>query len=253
MAVVVRRGPSQRHTTFGWNRGDDSFISGDSFRGRIYGMRGSISPDGKHWIYFARHAFRGSWTAIARVPELKALTVFRKPDGDTWNGGGIFTTNKTFWFNKDSLDCDVVIRESGHFLREPDDAVVLSAGGCAGVYGITLARNGWEVIRSRTGLTSYGKKLSDRWVLQKEFPANSIPGKLIDYEDHTLFSQDPDIASIPCPNWEWADWDAERKSLVWAQGGCLYRAPLPKADDGLKPKLLYDFNGMTFDRRQAPY
>ncbi len=52
------------------------------------------------------------------------------------------------------------------------------------------------------------------------------------------------------PGWEWADLDGTR--LVWAESGCLWTASL--TDSGLaEPRLLHDFNHMTFERRTAPY
>lgn len=55
---------------------------------------------------------------------------------------------------------------------------------------------------------------------------------------------------MPFPRWEWADIDG--KTLVWTEQGCLYRAPLHARELG-EPKMLYDFNGMKFERREAPY
>ena len=45
---------------------------------------------------------KGSWTAISRVPNLKAICLFAK--GDCWHGGGLFLTNREFWLNDVRLD-----------------------------------------------------------------------------------------------------------------------------------------------------
>jgi hypothetical protein len=71
-------------------------------RGRIYERRCDLSPDGRHFIYFAMNErwqseTRGSWTAISRVPYLKAVSLFAK--GDCWHGGGLFLSNRAFWLN----------------------------------------------------------------------------------------------------------------------------------------------------------
>jgi hypothetical protein len=51
-------------------------------------------------------------------------------------------------------------------------------------------------------------------------------------------------------DWEWADVDGER--LLWAEGGKIFAAAIEPG--GLGPaKLLYDFNGMTFQEIEAPY
>jgi hypothetical protein len=55
---------------------------------------------------------------------------------------------------------------------------------------------------------------------------------------------------ILCPKWEWADLDG--KTLVWAEAGFLFRAPI--SSDGLGPsRMLHDFNDMKFEARAAPY
>jgi hypothetical protein len=57
-------------------------------------------------------------------------------------------------------------------------------------------------------------------------------------------------ALLSVPNWEWADRDGDK--LLWAAEGKLYRAGV-RAAGPESPELLYDFNGMTFERREAPY
>ena len=71
-AVVIRRGPSDRVCTIGWDRKTDTFELGQWLHGRIYERRSDLSPDGKHLIYFALNAqwdsdTGGSWTAISRA------------------------------------------------------------------------------------------------------------------------------------------------------------------------------------------
>jgi len=93
VGVIIRRGPSKQVCTLGWDRTHDDFRLGQWLRGRIYERRCDLSPDGKHFIYFAMNGkwsseSRGSWTAISRAPYLKAVTFF--PKGDCWLGGGLF-------------------------------------------------------------------------------------------------------------------------------------------------------------------
>jgi hypothetical protein len=85
-----------------WNRKTDEFQLGQWLKGRIYERRSDLSPDGKHFIYFAMNGkwsseARGSWTAISRAPFLKALAVF--PKGDCWHGGGLWTASRKYWLN----------------------------------------------------------------------------------------------------------------------------------------------------------
>ena len=101
-AVIIRRGPSKAVCTMLWNRQNDTFKLGQWLRGRIYERRCDLSPDGRHFIYFAMNGkwdgpVEGSWTAISRTPYLKALSLW--PWGDCWNGGGLFLTDSRFWRN----------------------------------------------------------------------------------------------------------------------------------------------------------
>ena len=41
-------------------------------------------------------------------------------------------------------------------------------------------------------------------------------------------------------------------TLVWAEGGCLHRAPLSRGGLG-DARTLHDFNAMQFQAREAPY
>src|SRR5947209_589019 len=100
LGVVIRRGPSKQVCTLLWDRTCDRFRVGQWLKGRIYERRSDLSPDGKHLLYFALNGkwqseSRGSWTAISRAPYLKAAAFF--PAGDTWGGGGLFTTAHSYW------------------------------------------------------------------------------------------------------------------------------------------------------------
>ena len=44
-------------------------------------------------------------------------------------------------------------------------------------------------------------------------------------------------------NWRWADFDSYRKRIVYAENGTILALGLKLP---LEPKLLYDFNGMTY-------
>src|SRR5436309_11030155 len=95
VGVVLRRGPARLVCSVLWNRERDEFQLGQWLGGRIYERRADISPDGLHMIYFAMNgrwssAARASWTAISKVPWLKAIVLL--PKGDCWQGGGLFTS-----------------------------------------------------------------------------------------------------------------------------------------------------------------
>ncbi len=82
------------------DRPRNKIVVGSRFTGRFYPSRCSLSPDGKHFVYFVmggrqkRYAKQHyCWTAMCRPPELEAL--FLLPHEDTWGGGGLFLTNDT--------------------------------------------------------------------------------------------------------------------------------------------------------------
>jgi hypothetical protein len=100
--VIIRRGPSKSVCIIGWDRRKDQFEIGQWMRGRIYERRCDLSPDGKHFIYFAMNGnwsseVKGSWTAISRAPYLKAIGLWA--NGSGWNGGGLFMNDSSFWLN----------------------------------------------------------------------------------------------------------------------------------------------------------
>ena len=68
-------------------------------KGRIYEEKCDVSPDGRLFVYFVHQGSRGRtkfthvWTAISRVPWLKALVLW--PQGTTYYGGGRFVNNRS--------------------------------------------------------------------------------------------------------------------------------------------------------------
>src|SRR5574341_2274100 len=89
VGVVFRRGPANAVCSVLWDRKKDKFQVGQWLRGRIYERRADISPDGRHMIYFANKG-GGAWTAVSRVPWLKAISYYEK--NNCWLGGGLFTS-----------------------------------------------------------------------------------------------------------------------------------------------------------------
>ncbi|QGX97234.1 hypothetical protein EI983_02660 [Roseovarius faecimaris] len=92
-AVILRQGPSKTFRMILWDRDTDRFEDGQWLKHKVYAERCDISPDGRHFIYFALDGrwgseAKGSYTAISRPPYFTALALF--PQGDTWGGGGVF-------------------------------------------------------------------------------------------------------------------------------------------------------------------
>jgi hypothetical protein len=254
VGLVIRRGPSKSVCTLRWDRDRDTFKLGQWMRGRIYERRCDLSPNGKHFIYFAMNGrwaskAKGSWTAISRVPYLKAITLLAK--GDCWQGGGLFLSNRDFWLNDGyghtelhaarELRRDPTFRPPGYY-----------GGECLTVYYNRLQRDGW-VLRSEDhhGAFLFEKGLPNSWVLRKLAFAEvgAPPGRGCYWDAHEL-KHEPSGTVLGFPEWEWADLDRER--LVWAANGQLRTARL--GDGKLsRERVLHDFNGMKFEAKAAPY
>lgn len=271
VAVVFRRGPAKQVATFLWNRKTDTFTIGQWFKGLIYANRCDLSPDGRYMIYFAYNGkvnqdTRRSWTAVSFAPYLKAINLYQK--GDTWQGGGLFLSNKTFWLNDDYFSEKRIIRESSGlekslFYDKTHDPSVLPCPKIGFDYKSTyyyrLLRDGWTyydtLFFEKENQVLFRKSVSKGWILQKhihedDLKIRSKKTKQIHWEHHSLFHK-TSKTEINCPNWEWAEQD--NCDLVWAEKGCLYRCQLTKNLDLSSAKLLYDFNTETFQALKAPY
>jgi len=265
VALVLRRGPSKSIAAIEWNRATDRFTLGQWLRGRIYEKRSDLSPDGKHFIYFAMNGqwsspTAGSWTAISRAPYLRAIALFAK--GDCWHGGGLFVDNRTYWLN-DGYGHKVLTNTTEVTRADPAPYAPHWGGECWGVYFNRLVRDGWtprpDLAPQGTragGMMVFERPLPHGWVLRKLAQAgNAPPGKGIYFDEHELV--EPTRGSeLQRPSWEWADVDGDR--LVWAEAGALWAGRITarsgKLDDPIdSPKLLHDFSAMTFAAIRAPY
>ena len=257
VGLVIRRGPSKQVCTVLWNRKNDRFELGQWLKGRIYERRCDLSPDGKHFIYFAMNGrwhseVKGSWTAISRTPYLKAIALLSK--GDCWHGGGLFTRNYRYWLNdgcghEEFTKTKEVVRDTRFKLKE------YFGGECPGVYYPQLMRDGWEFIRSDDvdslhGITRFEKPLGKGWTLAKLAHAGpSFPDKGCYWDEHELIHTKSG-KRVSLPHWEWADLDGKR--LVWASKGKLFAGRLTESGI-IDEHELHDFNDMKFVPVAAPY
>ena len=101
VGVILRRGPSRWwHVTL-WDTAQDSFESGQWFRGRIYPEKCDVSPDGKLLIYLAWKSqftdrtavYNPPWIAVSRPPYLTALALWRASGAE--GGRGIFLDSRS--------------------------------------------------------------------------------------------------------------------------------------------------------------
>lgn len=102
VGVIIRRGPTRRWTTFGWDVRSDRITTGDVLHGGMAPEICDLSPDGRHLLYFANYAHLPGvpgfdradspfiWTALSRAPGLVPLGAW--PRNDSWSGGGYFVS-----------------------------------------------------------------------------------------------------------------------------------------------------------------
>lgn len=254
VGLVIRRGPSKSVCTMLWDRTRDTFKLGQWMRGRIYERRCDLSPDGKHFIYFAMNGrwqseSKGSWTAISRVPYLKAISLLAK--GDCWHGGGLFLSDKEFWLN-DGYGHSA-LKTARELRRNVNDRPPDNFGSeCLTVYYNRLQRDGWVMGKDEyQGATLFEKKLPKSWLLRKLAYAEvgAPPGRGCYWDAHELRHESTGVV-LAFPEWEWADFVDDR--LVWAAEGRLRTARLGRGQL-VSEKLLQDFNDMKFDAMAAPY
>src|SRR5262249_33920697 len=160
--------------------------------------RSDISPDGRHFIYFAMGGLvlalpetGGTWTAISRVTGVPEFTAVALWTSRPWNGDGMFTSNSSYWVDMDSTT--TCLRDDSKLRRNrypPKQS--------------RLERDGWIV--TETGIE---KSLVSGWVLRRT-------------QDGYHLAQPKRGTAFAHPAWEWADWDRDR--LVWAEGGRLFTA-----------------------------
>lgn len=257
-ALIIRRGPSKLTCVIEWDRKKSIFKVSQWIKGRVYERRSDLSPSGKHWIYFAmngkwRSDAKGAWTAIARAPWLKAVSLF--PKGDCWHGGGLFLSDKSYWLN------DGYGHQTMHDNREVqrNKQYVPSnqyGGECLHVYYNRLQRDGWDIgdcVQKEKWHTetAFVKKIAKQWTLRKicHSQVESPVGKGCYWDEHELVSKSGVVISKP--DWEWAEW--VDNNICYAEKGILYQLNTQNMNNLAEPKLLHDFNPYEFESKQAPY
>ncbi|MFT7519902.1 MAG: hypothetical protein ACI9MC_002046 [Kiritimatiellia bacterium] len=246
-AVVLRRGPSNKVATIGWDLRDDTFTLGQWYRGRIYPYDSDISPDGTHWIYFALNGKRheetkGSYTVLARTPYLKALGLW--PVGSTWGGGGgLFSKNGEYW----PFSTEPMIAPPDQ--PRADSEFLNGEGWYRGPHHLSrLVRDGWTLVsepdkESADYVHGFTRPTLGEWVMGREVHIRHEVFELRHPSSRQVIALD---------DWEWADVDVPRERLVWASQGCMWSGQL--ASSGLvNVTLLADLNDMRFHRTRAPY
>lgn len=250
-AVVLRRGPTGQFAALGWNRDTDVVAMGQWLKARIYEYRCDLSPDGRHFIYFAGTArpggaLGGFWTAVSRAPYLHAIYLRGQGQCGSWHGGGAFTGNGRFWLNGgpgpepegDELQQDHV----SDWLPHSTDGFFMGD-----LYAARMQRQGWR----KTG-TGYDvvltRPLDHGWTLRWQVAIGRRNRPLV--SDALALVHD-DGRALDQPDWTWADvW---RGGLRVAARGRLWSAAFDADKGAAQFKEIYDFNAMTYQALRAPY
>jgi len=265
-AVVFRRGPSKKTAVVGWDLKTDMVKVGQWFCGSFYPYRCDLSPDGKHLLYFAAKYKRAtkdetaetaSWTAVSRTPYLKALDLWFNGLASGWNGGGHFIDNRSVALNRVAHASYPPREGVGRFKEvSPTKSCIRDfgwgrcGGECPQAYLPRLIRDGWTLLGEDAEGWMLERSLRKGLVLRKRFLVGVGRGHAIYWEQHSVRNEKGDVVADGA-NWDWADWDAPRRRIVYAERGVLFALYLKGGQ--LTTKRLADLNGMTFERLVAPY
>jgi hypothetical protein len=286
VGLIFRRGPSKEVLIIKWDLEKDAFEYGQWFKGRIYERRCDLSPTGEKMIYFAANHKKPlySWTAISKVPFLKALALW--PKGDCWNGGGQFITDHRIQLNH--AECESVLQPGTSLKGIQIEKYADARGEDSPIYDSILERDGWSNILSilfeRNGNYQY-QLMEDEPVLfspnewerikethgfpwlippleiwRKPHPRKNLLLEMTHLDWHKRngpwyvlhyrildknFGKVADGVDV-----DWADWD-KNGDLLFAKGGKLFRQR--NVWEGFeKATELVDFNSLKFEAIKAP-
>jgi hypothetical protein len=235
VAVLLRRGPTDRVELIRWDTANDVFERGQWFHGRVYERRCDLSPDGELFVYFAaKHGARQlqsgyteAWTAISRPPYFTALALW--PKGDCWDGGGRFEADRCLHLNHAGDARTHLEHPAPKSLRIITNAC--GRGEDLPIYNDILVGKGWRrddagamnaELRAWRGPHVWAKPGPDgRLVLRMELEAVdfSRPGGPLHFGFALLRASDGELVEIL--DAQWADWDRAGR-LVYSQGGKLF-------------------------------
>jgi hypothetical protein len=270
--VIFRRGPSKQVLLIKWNLKNDSFETGQWFKGRIYERRCDLSPSGDLLVYFAgKHkAPLYCWTALSRPPYLTALLLWPKRFG-AWRGGGLFEGEQALLLDHETGEFDpadgfqVPKRLNVRPMNDHSDGE-----GYDPIYHVRLLRDGW-VLRQSGKLAGYQKSgpvqrqytepriyekrsAHTRAVLRLQMRFRAVgdtPEGPYSLEHEILHDNGDSLLTLPGVTW--ADWD-RNGDLLFAEQGRLFRLPRDKNPeaDRMKAKELADFSSLSFEAKEAP-
>lgn len=266
VGVVFRRGPSNHVLLIRWNLRDDTFETGQWFKGRIYERRCDLSPDGELLVYFAANQKppHMSWTAVSRPPYLTALALW--PKRNCWGGGGQFASSQRLELNHTEYE-NALAPE----FKLPKRLKVSPFGPCPGgvedepIWSLRLLRDGWTCAEysqvkntKKVGLTGWTYAKPMTW--EKTHPlwpkhyrlrmrvlgigARNEPWYVV---EHDLLRAKDEMETLGRS--DWADW-APNGDLIFAQAGRLYRLRAKRGKLGSveATQEIADFTEMHFEK-----
>lgn len=259
-AVIFRRGPSRWVQLIKWNTDSDTFELGQWFHGRVYERRCDLTPDGAYLVYFAQKIsarslkdkeYTYAWTAISKPPYWTALALW--PKGDCWNGGGLFTSNR-------SLALYHLQPTEPHPEHKPARWLRVRLSGCCRgeddpIFSDRLERDGWTLQQEwkieRLGYPKMFRTIQPE-VLDKRSPScglsirltRSIQGtdRSLDYSEEFAVLGLEHAGILAITRASWVDWDQNGR-LVFCRDGKVFAA---RIQDGcsMVEKELADFNSL---------
>ncbi len=243
-AVVLRRGPSDQVAVLLWNRRSNQIQLGQWLKARVHEFRCDISPDGRHLVYFACRNGR-CWTAVSRVPWIKALAFW--PQSDSWHGGGAFTDDGQLWLNGSAPPKDLPDGLS----PAATDAFPHATDGfyMGNLVWRRLEQRGWNHLRGSGYDAELQLDLVANWKLNQSFVLGAGSRSLI--SSRFALESTADQSQRALYGWEWAD--RHGSSVQWAEAGALWQAHISGNGTLEDRRLLYDFTSMEFEALSAPY
>lgn len=256
--VILRTGEQKKRkvsASFGWDWETDHIAVGQWLGGRIYPFECDLSPDGR-WMYYnalnARwddEATKGCFGALSRAPYLKAEKLW--PVGNRWMSGSLIRRLKAGHNQKPDPSLP------------PDFAAQFDVSN--GLYVARLQRDGWQKVRreKRPGApdnhgkpctyttTTFRRPIVGAAWLERHHHVEPLGPRPFCYDTHTIVDVGGD--RFERPGWQWAQVDADRGRLLWAEAGRLWAGRINRRGMPVEPRELFDFNRLRFQRKMAPY
>lgn len=271
VGVIFRRGPSKHVCLIKWDLKNDTFETGQWFKGRIYERRCDLSPSGDKLVYFAAKYKEPifSWTAVSKPPYLTALMLWEKGDG--WGGGGLFESEYTLLLNH-RPSYEMVLSDE---FKIPKNFKVKAFGSHSGggeddpICDTRLKRDGWQYIEGKQVKDDFDAKVwieydppityrKSRSCRQNNEYLLEMKISGIKEKEGSWYVTEYDVVNIKTQErltvgrTEWADWD-QNGDLLYSKEGKLFRLRPQKNKefqyDLKNTNELADFSDMGFEEK----